>query len=938
MQLSRKLSLLLVIFYISLAVNAQDDLTKLLPVDQKVRIGKLQNGFTYYIRVNHKPEKRVEMRLAVNAGSILENDDQQGLAHLVEHMAFNGTTHFEKNELKNYLESIGMRFGPELNAYTSFDETVYMLTIPSDSVNLLDKGFLVMEDWAHGLTFDHHEIDKERGVVIEEWRLGQGYQQRMQDKFLPVLFQDSRYAVRLPIGKKEIIENCEYETLISFYRDWYRPDLMALIVVGDIDPDYAEKMIKEHFSKLAPPENVRERSNFDMPDHENTLVKVVSDPEAPMSMMYVFYKTDVDSQKTYGDYLHSLRYSFVTGLINQRLDELTELEKPPFIGAGFYYGGLSSRSKNALQGYTYFGENGLEQAMKALLTEAKRADEFGFTSSEFDRLKKDLMIRYETAYNERDKTESRNHAREYVSNYLDEEPIPGIEFEYEFVKNNIERITLEEINQLAAELIKEENRVIVVALPEKQEIVIPDEENVMAMVQQIRNSTISAYEDKAFASELMTDKPKPGKIVKETKIKELEAVDLTLSNGVRVILKPTILKNDEVLMTAFSTGGHSIYPDADHFTGLNTSGIVQESGVDGFAPSELNKILAGKSVYVSPSIGYETDQIIANAKSSDLEPMFQLTYLYFTNPRADRAAFNSYISKKKALFENLSKDPENFFYDKYYRFKAQNHPRGDYLPKPEDWNKVNFERAFEIYSDRFANAGEFTFIIVGAFDVEKIKPFLTLYVASLPVKKRTETYKDLGMRPPEEKKIENVYKGTDPKSIAILYFEKEANYNDRDAFMIGALNEVIQSNYVDILREEKSGVYTVRSRAAMQKIPYQNVSFQVIIPCAPENVDSLVHLAINELVNIQEHGVTDEDIVKVKETKRRMLETNMQNNRFWLNAIKDALMIQGNLQNVTRENYISQISSEELQRVAKQYFEPGRYLQVVMYPENYNKE
>ena len=939
MKALQKLILLCISIIVSISfVSAQEDLSQKLPVDSQVRIGKLDNGFTYYIRVNHKPEKRVEMRLVVNAGSILEDDDQQGLAHFVEHMAFNGTKHFEKNELKNYLERIGIRFGPELNAYTSFDETVYLLTIPSDSSELLDKGFLVMEDWAHNMTFDTTEINKERGVIIEEWRLGRGYSQRMRDKYLPVVFKDSRYAERLPIGKKEIIENCSYKTLKRFYHDWYRPDLMALVVVGDIDPDFAEAKIKEHFTNLSTPEDERERKEYNIPDNEGTLAVSVTDKEAPVSFMYVLNKTDVDRQENYADYLKMLRYSFITGMINRRISELTELENPPFIGGGFYYGNMSSRAKNALQGYAYVGGKGIKTGLETLMTEAKRVDEYGFTQSEFDRYKLDLLKQYEIAYNERDKTESRDLVDEYVRNFLEDEPIPGIEFEYNFIKNHIDLITLNEVNELAKKLIKNDNRVIVVCAPENPDIKVPDEAEVLAYAKTVEDSTIEAHFDKLVKSQLLGKKPKPGKIKQETTLKEIDGIDLRLSNGAHVILKPTNFKNDEVLLSAYAFGGHSIYPDKDHFTALNADGIVQESGVDSLSNSDISKVLAGKSVYVSPAISYNTELISAQSKTEDLESMFQLLYLYFTDPRVDESAFNSYITKRKNLYENLRKEPQNYFFDQYNRAKAQNNPRGDYLPEPEDWAKIDFKRAIEIYRDRFADASEFTFIIVGAFDPKVVKPLIEQYIASLPDLGRKETYVDLGIRPPKEKIIKDVFKGSDPKSLAILYFEKEVPWNAHDAFMLGVLSDILMFRYIDVLREEMSGVYTVRARASMQKIPYSCATLQIMMPCAPENVDSLVSTAISELVKIQKDGVGENEIIKAKETRRRTLETNLESNSYWLRAIQDALMYENSLQDVTKEDLIGEISSEEIQRIANKYFDTDRYLEVVLYPEGYKIE
>jgi zinc protease len=925
--------------FLSIHLRAQDTglPDKDLPVDPKVKIGKLENGFTYYIRENHKPEKRVELRLAVNAGSILEDEDQQGLAHFVEHMCFNGTTHFEKNELVEYLQSIGMRFGPEINAYTSFDETVYMLTIPSDSINLVDKGFLVMEDWAHNVTLESDEIDKERGVIIEEWRLGQGPWQRMRDEFLPVLLKDSHYADRLPIGKKEIIENCDYETLRRFYHDWYRPDLMALIVVGDIDPEVVEQKIIDHFSTLRTPENPRERKEYDVPDQEGTLVSVTTDVEAPASVVRVFYKEDAHIFKTYTDYLDLLRYSYFTGMLNRRLVELTEQENPPFIGANFQYGGFAARSKNALQGYALVGETGIEKGLRALLIENERVSRYGFTQGEFDRFKMDLLKRYQNIYNERDKTESNQLADEYIRNYLEEEPIPGIEFEYEFVKSNIDNITLEEINALAKHLISDDNRVLIVNAPQKEGLIIPGEQEVLAAASEVSSMKLEPYEDKLSGTSLMAELPVPGDIVQIDSLPALKSIDLKLSNGARVILKPTDFKNDEVLLTAFSPGGHSVYPDSDHFTALNTDGIIKESGVNNFSNSDIKKILAGKTVYVAPAIGYETESMMGQTKTSDIESMLQLMYLYFTDPRVDKASFNSYISKRKDLYQNLIKEPRNYFYDQYYRIKAQNHPRGDYIPAPEDWEKINYDRAIEIYRDRFADAGNFTFIMVGAFSVDSVTPLIKQYIASLPTIEREETYIDLGIRPPAEKEIHNIYKGNDPKSMAIIYFEQEKPWSEHDAFMVSVLGEILGFKYIEILREEMSGVYTVRANSSLDKIPYEHSTLQILIPCSPENVDSLVQTAIGELEKIQKSGVEDKEITKARETRRRQLETNSETNKFWLNAIQRTLLTGGDINSVTNEEWIDEISSKEIQRVANQYFNADKYLLVVLYPEEYKE-
>lgn len=904
-----------------------------LPVDSKVKIGKLENGFTYYIRENKKPENRFELRLAVNAGSILENDDQLGLAHFVEHMCFNGTLHFEKNQLVKYLQSMGIKFGPEINAYTSFDETVYMLTIPSDSAELVEKGFLIMEDWAHNVSFEDSEIDKERGVIIEEWRLGRGPWQRMQDKFLPVLFQGSLYKDRLPIGKKDILETFEYETIKSFYRDWYRPDLMALVVVGDIDADSAEQKIIRHFSNLKMPANPRLRQEYTIPDHEGTIVCIASDKEAPYTVLRLFYKDEAKIVATDKDYVQSLNYSFISGMLNRRLAELTEKAEPPFVGAGCYYDNLLARNKNALQAYALVGETGIEKGIKTLLEENMRIAQFGFTQGEFERYKLDFIKRFEQAFNERDKTKSEDLAGEYVRNYLEKEPIPGIEYEYQLVMQNIDKIKLDDINSLAAKLIKPSNRIIVVNAPEKEGVVLPDEAAILAYASQTDNAVIQPYIDKLASAELMKELPKRGKIVKEKKIEEIGAVELKLSNGATVLLKPTTFKNDEIQLAGFSWGGTSVYPDADHYTAMHADGIIGESGVGEFPNSDLTKILAGKTVYVATSIGTESQDVTANCRPVDFETMLQLMYLKFTSPRVDEEAFRSYITKNKNLFANLSKEPMNYFYDKYNRIRSQNHPRGNYLPEEGDWDKIDFKRAVEIYRERFSNAGEFTFILVGAFDIETVKPLIAKYIGGLPANSGKENYIDLGIRPPSGKVSEKVFKGTEDKSLAIVSFTKEAPYNDLDAFLISQLGQYLNRRYIEVLREEMSGVYGVRTSAMLNKVPYERASVAISIPCSPANVDSLIFAAVKEIKKVQLNGISEEEVATAREIYKRDKEKNLQENGFWLNTLENCYLYNREFNTVESFDRMNEITSEAFKRVANQYIDLEKYLQVVLYPE-----
>ncbi|MEL7004846.1 MAG: pitrilysin family protein, partial [Bacteroidota bacterium] len=676
-----KLSLILhtlVLAFLSSNLLAQEmkvagQLDSKLPVDPKVRVGKLDNGLTYYIRQNEKPEDKVELRLVVNVGSMLEEDNQRGLAHFMEHMAFNGTKNFEKNELVNYLQSVGVKFGADLNAYTSFDETVYILPIPSDDEEILDKGLLVLEDWAHNIELSEEEIDKERGVVIEEWRLGRGANQRMRDEWFPVMFQDSRYAERLPIGKKEVLESFDYETLRKFYKDWYRPDLMSVIAVGDIDPDVMERKIKERFSRIKASKNPKERKFYEVPNHKETLVSIVSDKEATFTQIQLIYKQENEETETLQNFRRQAVYSLYSGMINQRLDELKQSAEPPFFIASTGFGQMV-RTKSNYSSFAVVGQDGIDKGLMAIALENERVRRYGFTQGELDRYKKTLLNRFEKSYKESDKTESGRYAGEYVRNFLTNEPIPGIAFEYDFYKKVMPSISLAEVNALSKDWITQENRVVVITSPEKEGIDLPTKEEILRTLDQATRADVKPYDDGVTASTFIENKPESGKVQSVVELKTVGAKELTLSNGVKVVLKSTDFKNDEILMSAFSYGGQSLYSEEEGPSASNASGIMAESGVKDFSSTDITKMLSGKTVRVSPYIATLSEGFNGSTSPKDLETMLQLVHLYFTAPRKDAEAFESFKSKNKMLFQNLMSNPNFYYSEEVSKILTQDHP------------------------------------------------------------------------------------------------------------------------------------------------------------------------------------------------------------------------------------------------------------------------
>ncbi|MGQ0739245.1 MAG: M16 family metallopeptidase [Bacteroidota bacterium] len=928
------LSLLLVTGPVSLAFT-QINMEQVMPLDPKVRIGRLPNGLTYYIRHNGLPEKRVEMRLVVNTGSVLEDEDQLGLAHFMEHMNFNGTRRFPKNELVSYLQSIGVEFGADLNAYTSFDETVYILPVPTDKPGLVEKGLQILEDWAHNALLDSLEIEKERGVVIEEWRLSRGAGERMMKQTLPVQYRGSKYADRLPIGTKESLENFSHAALKRFYKDWYRPDLQAVVVVGDIDVNEIEQKIKETFGKIPAAPYPRQREVFFVPSHAETLSVVAKDKETAFPSVQIMYKKDLMPQVTIGDYCRYINTRMFTGMLNNRLRELTLKPNPPFVGAGSFYANSYARTKDVYQLFANSSDTGMARTLYALLQENRRVLLHGFTAAEFDLQKKQMQSFYDRIFNEREKEESYKYVDEYVNNFLINEPTPGIEWEYDFVKQYFPSVKLEDINKLAAKWITKDNMVVTMNAPDKDGVKIPSQEEVNNLIGTVELASIEPYRQKALASSLMNaDKVKPGKTVSSKTNNDLGVTSIKLSNGATVILKPTNFKNDEIIFRAFSKGGHSLAKDADYYSASYAATIVNQSGVADFSAIDLSNMLKGKNTNASSNIAPYSEGMNGSTIPKEMETLLQLIHLHFTAPRKDAGAFESFKTRQKQLYGNLSADPQIYFSVEFQKLMTQNHPRGGGIPKAENFDKINPDRSMQIYKERFANAGDFTFLFVGAFTEEAIKPLLEKYIGSLPSKPQKENYKDLGIRPPAGMIDTVITKGTDPKSYVNLVFTSPASYNANDNYALRSLGEIMNIKLVEKLREEKGGVYGVGAFGTINKIPYSYSTFNISFPCAPENADTLTKAALDELRKIISSGISKEDLEKIKEQQRRKLEVDIKQNGFWMNSLFDAYYLGNNPADILkRQQQIENLTPGMIQDAAKKYINPDKFIRAVLKPE-----
>ncbi len=903
-----------------------------IPLDAQVKTGKLSNGFTYYIRKNTEPKNRATLYLAIKAGSILENDDQQGLAHFMEHMSFNGTKNYPKNALVNYLQKAGVRFGADLNAYTSFDETVYQLPIPTDDPEVFKNGMQIMRDWAQDATLDVEEIEKERGVVIEEKRLGKGAAQRMQQQYLPMLFNNSRYSDRLPIGTEEVLKNFKPETIKQFYADWYRPDLQALIVVGDIDVAQVEELIKTKFSDLKKPVKARKRTNYSIPLTGKNQFITVTDKEFPVTVTQVIIKHPESIIRSDVDYRTSTMRSLFNRMMQSRFSELTKQANPPFLQAGASVSGFLA-GLDAFNLFLVAKPGELEKGFKAAFTEAERIKKFGFTESELARAKQSYLIQMESALKEKDKTSSDAFVNEYLRHFLKAEAAPGIDYEYKLASTQVPGISLNEVNALAKQLIADTNRDIILMGPEKDKDKLPAEATVNAWVESVAKSDIQAYVDQVSDKPLLAAKPKAGTITSENKIVELGVTEITFSNGVKAILKPTEFKNDEISFSAYSPGGTSLYSDADYQSASNAASIVRSSGLGEFNALQLPKLLNGKKVSVSPYIAERSEGISGFTSPKDLETALQLNYLYFTQPRKDAEIFKGFITQQKGGLENRENDPNSVFADTVSAVLGNYNYRrtGPSLAKVE---QINLDRAFEIYKERFADAGDFTFVFVGSFDVEKIKPLLAQYLGGLPAAGRKEEAKDLGINIPAGKIQKTVYKGTEPKSTVRLVLSGDFDYSLENVNQLEALGEILQIKLIERLREAEGGVYSPGAFVNYSKYPTPRYTYAIAFGCGPENVEKLIAASMDEINKIKQSGPQAVDLEKFIAEERRSTEVQMKENTYWLGYLSQQYQNNEDPKMVlTYLESLKKLNPEGLKAAANQYLNGANFIRLVLEPE-----
>ena len=912
----------------TLGTESGDD--PVLDLDPAVRSGVLENGLSWFVRPNSEPEKRASIRLVVNAGSVLEEEDQRGLAHFCEHMAFNGTENFKKSELVDYLESIGMAFGPEINAYTGFDETVYMLEIPTDDEDIVKNAFQVLEDWAHLVSYEDEEVEKERGVIQEEWRLGRGASGRIMDKLVPALFRGSRYADRLPIGLMDVVMNAPPQRLRDFYSKWYRPENMAVIVVGDIDPGRAEELVREHFSYVSP-EPAAVRPVYDVPASEGTEVLLISDPELSYATVEISAKTGPVSQRTEADFRRMLVEQLAWSMLNDRFDEAARRPEPPFIGAG---GGIGRivRGSGSASCYASADSDSAEDALEALLYELERAARYGFSGTEWTRKTADFLDSIEEYYLERENLPSAGFARELSEYFLSGVFMPGPEGEYELYNRLIPEIELAEVNAFAAEMIPREGRIVTVIYPEAASV--PGEEVFLDLAENAGKMPVERWTDDALERELLDEVPEAGSITGKQLFDDIDAELWTLSNGADVVVKQTDFRDDEILFSAFSRGGLSLVGDDSFISGRYAPLLLSQSGLGDFSATQLQKKLAGLSVSISPYIGQSYEGISGSFSPDELDVFMQLLYMHFTAPSFDGDAYSNLVSRLSSIIENRKADPMNAYYDRVTEILTGDDFRSRPLSE-ESLAAFLPEVSERVWSERFAGADDFVFVFTGNIDREKLAEACELYIASLPAGPSPEEPVDLGVRPPDGPVDELVVRGIDPQSRVSIYFNGELeDWSPDFELQAGTAASVLETLLRERIREELSGTYHISARAMVEREPHPSWRLGIEFGCEPERTDELTDKVFEVIAGIAGGNLDEEYIVRQEQHYRRTFEESVQENPFWLMHLEESFAYGDDPEDILGpDDFNEKISRESIVETLNLLTDPKNFIRVVLKPE-----
>lgn len=927
-------TLFLVIISIFCGQLTSQNLDQIIPFDTSVTTGYLSNGLKYYIKPNSKPENKVELRLALNAGSILEDDDQQGLAHFMEHMNFNGTEHYPKNALVDFLQTIGVEFGADLNAYTGFDETVFILPIPTENRENIAKGFEVLSDWAQKALITDQDVNEERKVVLEESRLGKGAQDRMMQKYLPKMLAGSRYASRLPIGKDEILKTFPPDAIRRFYKDWYRPNLMAVAVVGDITATEAKLLIEKYFSSLTNPEKERPRTLFEVAPFKKKEAMALTDKEATnqsFSLVYSSRKSTAD--KTIGDYRNSIIRNLFIEILNQRFQELSQNANPPFLYSYAYIDGWA-------RGYESFQlvsvpSGDLNTAINASIGELVRAQKFGFNKSELEVAKINTLSYIEKFYNERNTTESSQIIAEFLRNFLKNEPMPGIAIDYSYYLTLLPTISIEDVNKAANDWLNDNKNYFALYEGPYNGSTKISNKKLLKVVAKAFKQKVSPLAEKTRPTALLTEQPVPGKVTTAISEPELNTKTYFLSNGLKVTIKQTDFKSDEILFSGIKNGGLGKYPASDKLLTQNLDAIISSMGYGNFTPTDLQNFLAGKLVSNDISTGEVRSSVSGNSSKKDLETLLELNYLQLTSPRMDEELFKGYIAKQIASLQFIKANPQTAFFDTMS--KVMNH--GDpyariFIPSVSELQKLTAENAMKMYKSEYQYADGFHFFLVGNIDESTAIPLMEKYIASLPVSGTPPVVKETGLRPIQGNHTLTVNIGKEPKSLILDQYYNEIPYSEDLALKATLMADILNIKIIEEMREKIGGIYSGGMFANVMKLPYERYAITLYLPCGPESVDTLLATAKLEMMNLIQNGPDQKDLDKVKIAKLEAHKNDMKNNGPWISILQNIAFEKMDVNRVVKfEEYLNQITAEDIKNTAALLLFNGNHFRAVLNPE-----
>ena len=918
-------------------LNAQDKMDPL-PIDPKVRYGRLQNGLTYYIRHNEQPKERADFYIAQNVGSILEEEHQRGLAHFLEHMAFNGSKHFPGHGMDDYIERVGMRGGENFNAYTSFDETVYMvMNAPVKESSVVDSCLLILHDWSGFITLADTAIEQERGVIREEWRTGQNAQARMWEQQLPEILPGSRYAHRMPIGAIDVINHFKPEELRAYYKKWYRPDLQAIIVVGDVDVDRVENSLKQIFADIPAPVNAAKRNEEAVPDNEEPLVSIATDREAPATTLFLFYKHDklpremaatiVGMEK---DYVQAV----CSAMMNERFDELLHQANPPFVYAEAADGNyMVARTKEAWTVAALVKEGAIDSTLTTMVMETERLKQFGFTQSEYERARINVLRQYESAYNERDNQPNSSYTTEYVHHFTEGGSIPGIEMEYALMSRIAPNITLQQVNQYIQSVIGEKNIVISLTGPDKEGIVYPSEEELLRIFREAQKRPVEPYKETVSDKPLIPSLPQPGTIVEKRSDPLFGATVMRLSNGVQVVVKPTEFKKDQIQMMATSPGGSTLFGDEDAVNLKVFGSVIGLGGLGDFSAIELGKSLAGKNVTCSPYLGMDEEGLSGSVSPKDLKSLFELIYLHFTAPRMDEEAFASFTSRMKSQLQHVELDPSVAFADTLTWALYQDNPRAQRL-RLQEIDRISYPRIMQMYKDRFADASDFVFTFVGAIEPDSIETYIEQYLATLPALNRIEKGNSAEVPAYRKGEYVNVFNRPmeTPKSTVMNLYNGEMSYDLENRVVAQMLKQILDLVYMEKVREKEGGTYGVSSSVVVSSFPEGRTLLQIQYDTDPAKREQMNRIVRDELKRLADEGPREADFVKTRDHLLKRHAESLQENGYWLSVLDNYYA--RHFDQATRfEAVVKAITPDKIRTFVKKLLAEGNRVEVVMTTE-----